>query len=64
MNKEIQIMRENESMDAWNDHKTYDRSFSCPEPGPEVLEYDKFPGEVHAYASRLASNSRDKDELT
>jgi hypothetical protein len=29
-----------------------------------VLEHDKFPGEVHAYAVRISPNIPGKDELT
>ena len=50
----------NRRKDIWKDQQTYDRSFSCP----EVLEHDKFPGEVHAYAARIVPNVLDKDELT
>ena len=50
----------NRGKDVWKDQQTYDRSFSCP----EVLEPEKFPGEVHAYAARIIPNVLDKDELT
>jgi hypothetical protein len=30
---------------------------------PEVLEHDKYPEEVHAYAAKTIPNSFDKDEL-
>ena len=30
---------------------------------PQVLGHDHHPGEVHAYAARLAPNLADKDEL-
>ncbi len=43
-----------------NDPKTYHRSYSLP----EVLEHDKHPEEVHAYAAKIAPNPVDKDELT
>ncbi len=39
---------------------THDRPFSCP----AVLRHHTFPGEVHAYAARIAPNAPDKDELT
>ena len=45
--------------DLLNDPKTYDRSYSLP----EVLEHDKYPEEVHAYAAKIAPNAVDKDEL-
>jgi hypothetical protein len=43
-----------------NDPKTYDRSYTLP----EVLEHDKYPGEIHAYAAKIAPKAVDKDELT
>ncbi len=48
------------SKDVLEDHQTYNRSFSCP----EVFQHDKYPGEVHEYAARIAPNILDKDELT
>jgi hypothetical protein len=58
------LIREDEermqTKDVWKDHQTYDRSFSFP----EVLEHDKYPEEVHAYAAKTIPNSFDKDELT
>ncbi len=60
----IQIIQEDEERmqkrDLLNDPKTYDRSYSLP----EVLEYDKYPEEVHAYAANIAPNAVNKDELT
>jgi hypothetical protein len=38
----------------------YDRSYSFP----EVLDHDRHPNEVHAYAARIIPNTVDKDELT
>ncbi len=43
-----------------NDPNTYDRSCSLP----EALEHDKYPGEVHTHAAKIAPNVVDKDELT
>jgi hypothetical protein len=54
------MMKKECKQSAWKDHQTYDRSFSFS----EVLEHDKYPEEVHAYASKTISNSFDKDELT
>ena len=42
------------------DKQAYDRSFSFP----EVLEHDKYPEEVHAYAAKTVPNVFNKDELT
>jgi hypothetical protein len=59
-----QLIQEDEermqAKDLLNDPKTYDRSYSLP----EVLEHDKYPEEVHAYAAKIAPNAVDKDELT
>ena len=44
----------------WKDNQMYDRSYSFP----EVLEHDKYPEEVHAFAARTVPNTFDKDELT
>jgi hypothetical protein len=59
-----QLIQEDEermrTKDLLNDPKTYDRSYSLP----EVLEHDKYPEEVHAYAAKIAPNAVDKDELT
>jgi hypothetical protein len=49
------LIREDEermqTKDVCKDHQTYDRSFSFP----EVLEHDKYPEEVHAYAAKNKS---------
>ena len=59
-----QLIQEDEermrTKDLLNDPKTYDRSYCLP----EVLEHDKYPEEVHAYAAKIAPNAVDKDELT
>jgi hypothetical protein len=58
------LIREDEermrSKDVWKSQSTYDRSF----PLPEVLEHDKYPEEVHAYAARTVPNVFSGDELT
>ena len=58
------LIREDEermqSKDIWKDKQAYDRSFSFP----EILEHDKYPEEVHAYAAKTVPNAFDKDELT
>jgi hypothetical protein len=48
------------SKDVWKSRNTYDRSFSLS----EVLEHDKHPEEVHAYAARTVPNVFGSDELT
>ena len=54
-----EIMR---SKDVWKSQSTsrYDRSY----PLPEVLEHDKHPEEVHAYAARTVPNVFGGYELT
>ena len=58
------LIREDEekmrSKDVWKNQTTYDRSFNLP----DVLEHDKHPEEVHAYAARTAPNVFGSDELT
>jgi hypothetical protein len=58
------LIREDEermrSKDVWKSQSTYDRSFSLP----EVLEHDKHPEEVHAYAARTVPNVFGSDKLT
>ncbi len=49
-----------QTKDVWKVHRTYDRSFSFP----EVLEHDKYPEDVRAYAAKTIPNIFNKDELT
>jgi hypothetical protein len=49
-----------QTKDVWKDYQSYDRSFSFP----EVLEHEKYPEEVHAYAAKTIANRLDKDEQT
>ena len=58
------LIREDEekakAKDVWTETNTYDRAFSFP----EVIEHEKIPEEVHAYAAKIVPNVVDKDELT
>ena len=58
------LIREDEekmrSKDVWKNQTTYDRSLTLQ----DVLEHDKHPEEVHAYAARTAPNVFGSDELT
>ncbi len=49
-----------QSKDIWKDKQAYDRSFSFP----EILDHDKYPEEVYAYAAKTVPNVFDKNELT
>ncbi len=48
------------SKDLLHDPKSYYRSYSLP----EVLGYDKYREEVHAYAVKITPIVVDRDELT
>jgi hypothetical protein len=58
------LIREHEERmqkkNVWKDNQTHDKSFSFP----EVLEHDKYPEEVHAYAAKTIPNNFDKNELS
>jgi hypothetical protein len=49
-----------QSKDIWINQQGYDRSFSSP----EILEHDKYPEEVQAYAGKTVPNVFYMDELT
>jgi hypothetical protein len=58
------LIREDEertkAKNIWKETNTYDRTFSFP----EVIEHEKIPEEVNAYAAKIVPNVVDKDELT